>query len=493
MGLSTSTKKSTSTQQQSGTNAETATTTPNIFAPAVTPATNYYDLVGGIGAQIKADPYAYSNPANGLQMMGFENAGKLGGWQGTLANSSSLAARTADAGPNLATGIGYTAPQLADAVTFGGASAGPAAQATAQGYNIANLGNAQGYNAPQLGPAAQAQSASLLDNFAAYADPVTGELVDKNLAVFDDGGARARNAMELQAAKNKSFGGSGYAIQQATFDADTARNRGLLSAQLRSNAFDKQAGLASSDADRRQNTSMFNVGQQNNMAVAQGGFDADAARFGADANNQFALNRFGAQNAANQFGANANNTASMFNAGEQNQNARTDASNQTQAGIASMNAQNQRNQYEAQLLAQQGMFNADAFNNLSMFNAGQGDNALARQLSAAGLLSNNAGLFGSQQRDDVASQLNAGGQMWDIQNRLMQQPLTNAAAYSQLLNPGLIDTLSGQTINSNGQFQSYGTGTGTEKSSGGFLGGLGGLIGGIGGLASGLGGLGVKL
>lgn len=459
-----STKKTTSntTQQQSGTTADTATTSPNIFGPAAGPTANYYSALGDLGANIAANPYAYTAAQNPLQTQAYKAAQNLGGWQGLLGNANSLAAAAGTAGPNT-----YQSPTLADAVTFGGASSGPAAQATAQGYNVANLGNAQGYNAPQLGPAAQAQAASLLDNFNAYLNPATQSLVDTTLSDYDADASRQRAAQQAAAARGGAFGGSRYGVAQGALEGELARGRAATDANLRFNAFNTAAGLAGTDADRRQNVGMFNTGQSNNMAVAQGGFDADAARYGADANNQFALNRFGAQNTANQFGAQANNTASMFNAGEQNTNARADASNATQAGVASMNAQNQRNQMEAQLAAQAGMFNA-----------GQADTAMNRALQAAGLLSNNAGLFGSQSVNDVNAMLGAGNSMWDVQNATAQAPLQAYGAWNSLLNPGLIDTLSGQTINSNGTSSMYGTGTGTEtqKSSGGLLGSLGGLL-----------------
>lgn len=485
-------QKQTTKSQQSGTTNETATTTPNTFAPALGPVTNYYEGLGDIANQIKGDPYAFNPGQNGLQTAAYNNAWNLGGWQTPLNQSNNIASNVANSGPNFASGIGYTAPTLADAVTFGGASTGPAAQAAAQGYSIANLANAQGYNAPQLGPAAQAQAGSLLDNFSAYLNPATSALVDTTLADFDVNAGQARAAQQAAAARGGAFGGSRYGVGEAALAGELARGRATTDANVRFNAFNTAAGLSASDADRRTNTSQFNAGQTNNFKVAQGGFDAEAARFGADANNTFALNKFGAQNNANQFLANANNTNSMFNAGEKNQLAAVNANNANSAGIASMNAQNQRNSLEAELLAQMGMFNSSQFNDLSKFNAGQGDSALARQLSAAGLMSNNAGLMGQQQANDIATQMAAGNNLYGVQKDYMQSPLTNYGSLANLLGGGgLLGQLSGQTINSFGTSSS--TGKGTQQTSGGFLGSLGGILGGLGGLAGGLGKMGVTL
>lgn len=442
--MGSSTKKTTSTQQQSGTTADSATTSPNIYAGAIDPANRYFAGLSNIGANIEYDPYQFTAKQNALQSRAYDNAARLGGWQGLLGDATSLAAAAGTAGPNLA----------APAVTFGGASSGPAAQATAQGYSIADLGNAQTYSAPRLGPAAQGQAASLLEGFQNYLNPATQSLVDTTLSDYDVEAARQRAAQQAAAAKGGAFGGSRYGVAQGALEGELARGRAATDANLRFNAFNTAAGLAGADADRRQGASLFNAGQANNMAVAQGGFDADAARYGADANNNFALNRFGAQNTASQFGANANNTASMFNAGEKNTNARTDASNATSAGIASMNAQNQR----------------------EMFNANQADTAMSRALQAAGLLSNNAGLFGSQSVNDLNAMLGAGNSLWDVQNAQAQAPLQAYGALGSLLNPSLIDTLSGQTINSNGSSSMTGSGTETQKSSGGLLGSLGGLL-----------------
>lgn len=434
------------------TSHETATTTPNVPDYAMRPVTGYYNAVGGIGEKLASNPSLFTTDINALQKRAYNSAGGLGGWQDGLDLSNTLGLSGALAPANTA-----AAPTVADAVKFGGASAGPAAQATSQGYNIANLGDAQGYSAPTLGAAGQAQASSLLDGgLDRYLNPATQALVDTTLADWDVAAGQQRAAQQAAAAKGGAFGGSRYGVAQAALEGELARGRASTDAGLRASAFDRATSLAADDANRRQQTSLFNVGEQNQFKLAQGSLDADAARFLADANNNYGLARFGAQNTANQFGANAANTNSMFNAGQKNQVNISNAANANAAGIASMNAENARNALEAQLTQQN-----------AQFNAGQQDQALARILQGAGLLSSNANAYAANARGDVATQADIGNNYYALQDAINKGDLTNLGLYGELLNPGLLGQLTGQTIVSDGNS--------TSKKSGGLLGRLAGL------------------
>lgn len=472
---SSKTTNSRSTMQQSGTSQETSSSRPDVPVFAMQPTENYYGLLSGVGQQMKADPYAYTLPANHLQTKAYNDAQSLGGWQTPLAQSSNLALAAGTSAPNFATATGYTAPKMADAVTFGGASAGPAAQANAQSYNIANLGEAKGYAAPTLGPAAQATAASLLDGgLDRFQNPATQALVDTTLSSFDIDAGRRAAELRRAGAKAGAFGGSEFGVAGAALAGELARGRAATEAGLRSAAFDKATGLAISDADRRQNAGLFNVGQVNDFTKTQAGLDAAANAFKAGADNQFALSRFDADNTSRQWNAGNATDVSKFNAGETNQNKRTDASNQTQAGIASMNAQNQRAERQAELDAAASQFGANAYNDLSKFNAGQTDTALGRALQASGLLAGNAGIFGSNARDDIGTSMDAGNNLWGIQDQYTKAPLTNLAAFGGLLDPSLIAAISGQTNNSWGSSNNYAEGTefSKQKGNGGLLGTL---------------------
>jgi hypothetical protein len=131
----------------------------------------------------------------------------------------------------LVTGQGYTAPNLANAQTYAAARAGAPIQAASQGY-AANLAQAATIDpaaqaqAAQLGPAAQAQAASLLDNFEAYRNPYTNQVIDATLAEYDQSIAQQQARLAAQGAKSGAFGGSRFGKGQG-HDFGSASRRGL--------------------------------------------------------------------------------------------------------------------------------------------------------------------------------------------------------------------------------------------------------------------------
>lgn len=520
--------KTTKTNQ---TTNETATTTPNVPDYIKGPVQNYYSQ---IGSYANADPYSYATPANGLQQQAAGSAGNLSSNPlfGTAANAMQglLGAATPTAGyqsANLAqlpgvtnaSAQGYT-PTNATAANAGNANqmtaanAGNAAQVNLQGYQ------AQGYTAAQAGPVnlsqnvADMQAQSLLSNFNSYLNPTTGALVDATLANFDDQAGRQQAAMSAQAAKAGAFGGSRYGIAEAQLLSDQGRNRALTEAELRNNAWNSAAGLSATDTGFRQQAASQNAQARNNRAETLAALQAQNNQFNAGAKNDASAFSAGANNTASQFGANAANQGSLFNAGAQNefglanagfqqganqfnagaQNdfALTNSGYQQQANLANAGyanqaaqfgagAQNTANLANAQAQNQFGLAGFDAGNQMNQFNASQANQnsqfnaqqqlaSQAQQLAAAQGLSGIAGDMSQQDLANIAAQLQAGNTMWDIQNQYNQAPLTQLQNYAGLLNPALIDQMSGQTITSNG------TMTGTQKQSGGLLGTLGGLL-----------------
>lgn len=520
--------KTTKTNQ---TTNETATTTPNVPDYINGPVQNYY---GQIGSYANADPYSYATPANGLQQQAAGSAGNLSSNPlfGTAANAMQglLGAATPTAGyqsANLAqlpgvtnaSAQGYT-PTNATAANAGNANqmtaanAGNAAQVNLQGYQ------AQGYTAAQAGPVnlsqnvADMQAQSLLSNFNSYLNPTTGALVDATLANFDDQAGRQQAAMSAQAAKAGAFGGSRYGIAEAQLLSDQGRNRALTEAELRNNAWNSAAGLSATDTGFRQQAASQNAQARNNRAETLAALQAQNNQFNAGAKNDASAFSAGANNQAGQFNANAANQGSLFNAGAQNefglanagfqqganqfnagaQNdfALTNSGYQQQANLANAGyanqaaqfgagAQNTANLANAQAQNQFGLAGFDAGNQMNQFNASQANQnsqfnaqqqlaSQAQQLAAAQGLSGIAGDMSQQDLANIAAQLQAGNTMWDIQNQYNQAPLTQLQNYAGLLNPALIDQMSGQTITSNG------TMTGTQKQSGGLLGTLGGIL-----------------
>lgn len=520
--------KTTKTNQ---TTNETATTTPNVPDYINGPVQNYYSQ---IGSYANADPYSYATPANGLQQQAAGSAGNLSSNPlfGTAANAMQglLGAATPTAGyqsANLAqlpgvtnaSAQGYT-PTNATAANAGNANqmtaanAGNAAQVNLQGYQ------AQGYTAAQAGPVnlsqnvADMQAQSLLSNFNSYLNPTTGALVDATLANFDDQAGRQQAAMSAQAAKAGAFGGSRYGIAEAQLLSDQGRNRALTEAELRNNAWNSAAGLSATDTGFRQQAASQNAQARNNRAETLAALQAQNNQFNAGAKNDASAFSAGANNQAGQFNANAANQGSLFNAGAQNefglanagfqqganqfnagaQNdfALTNSGYQQQANLANAGyanqaaqfgagAQNTANLANAQAQNQFGLAGFDAGNQMNQFNASQANQnsqfnaqqqlaSQAQQLAAAQGLSGIAGDMSQQDLANIAAQLQAGNTMWDIQNQYNQAPLTQLQNYAGLLNPALIDQMSGQTITSNG------TMTGTQKQSGGLLGTLGGAL-----------------
>lgn len=369
------------------TSKETATTTPNIPGYAQAPVQNYYNNIGGL--DLLSNPGKYQTPTNALQTQAATSAGLLGNQPGYGA-SNNLATQAANA----------AAPQVqAQSVKLGG-------------YTAAQSAPVKFDN-----PVAQAEAASLLDNFAAYMNPATAGLVDATLANYDDQSGRAAAQMKAQGAKAGAFGGSRYGIAEAQFAADNSRNRALTEAQLQNQAFQNAAGLSQYDASNRQQTGMFNAGSLN-----------ERTNLGAQLTTQ-----------NNQFNAGQTNDARRFTA---------DAGNQGQ------------------------MYNASSANQTSQFNANQQQQQLQNQLAAAGLLGNNATAAGNNARANAGLQMDIGNSLYAQQQANTMLPIALAQAQQGLLDPGLLAAISGRTVNSSG--------TNTQKQSGGLLGSLLGAATGLG-------------
>lgn len=396
-----------------------ATTTPNVPSWAAGPVENYFGQVGGLISQNWNNPNFLATEANSLQQAAANNAANLPSGQGELNQSNAFATQAGNAAPG-----SYTGPKLGpiaqmNQVSVNGASLGPAAQAA--------LAQAQ---AAQAGP-----SASLLDNFSDYANPVTDELVTKNLGALSDAQGQNTAAFNNQVARLGAFGGSRAGVAQAQLASQQAKDQGLMSAELRNNAFNQQANLANLDTNRRQETSLFNTANQQQTNLANAGF------------------------------ANQNN---QFNTGQTNDFAQTQASFNQQAAMqqAQINAQQEAMRFQAENergLAQAG-FDAQG----GMFNANLGQQQLDRTLAAGGLLSNNAQAGAGIANQNAATQANIGQSMWDIDRYNNGAGLLGQAGLQGLLSG--YEPFVGQTINGTE------TGTQTQKSSGGLLGKIGSAV-----------------
>jgi hypothetical protein len=490
-----------SSKKTKTTSNSTATTTPNVPSYVQGPAQQYYGQVGQLGNTLN-NIDQYKTPTNALQQQAATSAQNLGGYQPAL-NAASAQANAI--GGQAAPQAGLpTAPTVAQAGSQGynaslidpssismaqAAQMGPAAQAEAARLGKAQQANLSGYNAAQAGPVtfdnpvAQANAASMLDNFSAYQNPATQQLVDATLAQYDDQSGRQKAAMQGQAAKNGAFGGSRYGFAEAQFEADTGRNRALTDAQLRDNAFRVASANSQFDAGNRQQTSLFNTGAQNDRTNLSAqlntqnnqfntGQTNDASRFTADAKNQGSLFNANAANDFTKTQAGFQQQSNLFNAGEQNTHARTQAGldtnvNMANAGaknqglFANQNASNQASQFGAGAANTASLANAGAQNQMAsqvygqqtqanQFNANMQGDQFQRVLQAAGLSSSNA-IAGSQlAQGDAATQAGIGNSLWSQQQQNNMMPFAAMQAQGSLMNPALLSQLQGQTVTASG-------------------------------------------
>lgn len=412
-----STKKTTSNQTTSGTS--NLSTTPNVPDWAAGPVQNYFSQVGDFGSAIDMNPNLLNTPTNTLQNKSYQDAFNLGGWSAGLDQSNAMATSASNGG-----GATYTPPTVGNAVKSNGVTVGGTTLGTAQQSALA-----------QAEAAKAAPASSLLDNFAAYRNTGTNDLITSNLAAYDDAAGRNTAAAAAQMARSGAFGGSRSAILESQLMSDQASGRGNLAAQLNYDAFDKQAALAEADAGRRQQTSLFDAGNQQQTNLSNAGW--------ANSNNQFNTGQ------ANDF--------TKTQAGLDQQTSLAQAQINAQAEQSYAAAQNARLSQQAGLDAQGGMFNVQT-----------GQQNLDRQLAASGLLANNATAAGNNARADLGSQMDVGNSIYGIDQANNASPYTNLAAYQSLLDG--YQPFVGQ--NAVGSETGLSNGTSTEKSSGGLLGKL---------------------
>lgn len=245
-------------------------TTPTVLGPM---GGNLNDFAGSVSNFLDTDPAQYVAPASPLQQQAFAGAQNLGGWQAPQQQALSMAQGAGSAGAST-----YQAPRLG-------------AANEAAGVNIA------------AAPKADAQS--LLTNLSAYMNPYTDRVVDSTLANYDDYSGQQAASLQSQQARTGVFGGSRAGIAQGQFEADRGRNRAATEYGMRSDAFNTGAMLSGQDADRRQNTSFFNIGNEQQRNISQAGLDSSRSMFNTEAQNQFSLAQGGMDAQAAQYNAQA--------------------------------------------------------------------------------------------------------------------------------------------------------------------------------------------
>lgn len=186
-------------------------------------------LVKGYASNVtdfmNTDPLQYVAPTSALQSKAFGDVQGLGGWK-------------------------PYATQAADAAT----------EASGEG--------------PVSATATLAGTHSILDNggIERYLDPALQSYVNATLAAYDDNTARQYAQLRAQGAKTGAFGGSRAAIGEAQFGADTGRNRALTEGDLRSTAYSQAMQGAISDAERAQQSDLFNAGNLTDVSKTNANF-----------------------------------------------------------------------------------------------------------------------------------------------------------------------------------------------------------------------------
>lgn len=264
-------------------------------------------------------------------------------------------------GINNATNLGGWQDIVKNAVSqlggYGNQQAPQAAQATPVNTAM-SAGQTPAETAFWSAPTATATSILGLDR-SKYENPYTNQVVDTTLNDYDVNAGRTQAAQAAQAAQNRAFGGSRYGVREAQTEGELARGRAAAEANLRDQGFQQATASMQADAERAHQTAMMNAQMQM----------------------QAASQNAGAKNSMNQFYAGLGQNNNQFNAGN-------------------MNNTNQ--------------FNAAQTNAMNQFNTGLQDSMLGHGLTAAQAMGNFGTSLGAGQRDDIASQLNAGTTQYNM-------------------------------------------------------------------------------
>ncbi|NNM74742.1 tail fiber domain-containing protein [Enterovirga aerilata] len=175
---------------------------------------------------------------------------------------------------------------------------------------------------------------------AKYMNPYTDQVVSNALSDLDRSRVAALTQTGDQAAAAGAFGGSRQGIMEAVTNAESARAAGILSAQLRSNAFDKAAGLLGTDQNRALQADLANQGAQLQAALANQATGLDVSKSNAAQFLQAQL-----ANQANAFDVARTNQAADLTAQQSNQqaglagNTQRLAAGTQQAALAQQNMQ----------------------------------------------------------------------------------------------------------------------------------------------------------
>lgn len=428
------------------TSNETATTTPNVPDYAAAPIQNYYQGVNGLLSGNFAD---YTTPANSVQQGVFDKAA-------TLSDNANLpyrqtAAQTQTLLSNLnraptATTTTAAAPDPYGVTTVTRVPTPTTAQATVGDLGDPALASdTSGLADKQVNTYGGARALPFIND---YLDPQLSSLVEASLANYDDAAGRQRAAYAAEGARNGAFGGSRYGIGEAQLFSDLTRNRALTEAELRNTAWNNALGAAQGDASNANQAGIASMQAQNARDELLGQLSTQLSLANAGAQNQFSESLFDAINQANQFNAQETNDmlSQVFGA-------------ETAAALQDAAARNAQASQVYSTEAGLNEFNAGQANDTSRFNVTAQQNNINTLLNGYQQLANMAQMGQQATGNALGQQLDIGNTLWQLQNQ--NSPLEQLKTGQGLLDPALLQAITGQTITSQG--------TSTSKESGGLL------------------------
>lgn len=410
------------------TSNESAQTRPVVPSYAEIPTQNYYSQLDGfVGSNF--NPFT---PANEIQNTAFGNYGNL--TPGNTFINQAIGNTQA----------GYWSPQVQDRDLARAQVGSPADLGDPSKVDLSGVlagSNAQTAGQGIMAGGGSATAGKAIDYYKPYVNPYLEGVVATTLGDMDVEAGKQRAAYNADAARNRAFGDSGYYFGGAQLEGNLARARSAADANLRFGAYDRAFGLGAGDADRETSAQIANANNATSASIANANNDAQRLMFNAGEQNKFGL-----------AGLSGQIQAALANAGYQNQFRLADFDAANQFGLAQFGADNANNQLAYQTGTENDRFNADMgmdFNRLEMDRN--------TQLANLGqLLNNNAMAVNSQQ-------LELGNALRAIQEDETMAPAQKLQIFAELLNGGgLLNTITGQNVTSQG--------TSTTKESGGGLG-----------------------
>lgn len=316
-------------------------------------------------------------------------------------------------------------PAAAQAASAGNAALmNPATMARAATVNAAMADPATVARAANYSPAQQANAPTIASAINRYTNPYENQVVNRTTNNMLRALDTQQENIRADAAAAGAFGGSRHGLVESQTNAETMRNIGDITAQLRQQGFNTAAGLASQDV-----ANTLGVNAQNQVAMnAARQFNA------ANQQNRLLANAGYAQQTAlaNQ---NSLNAARMYNATNQQNRLATNTANQQQAALANQAARNATNQFNAANRQQTALANQASRNAAGQFNSAQrlqaDQSRFNNALAGAGMLGN-LGQTSFNLGSSLASQQMQNG---NLSQQLMQALLTNGQGmYDQYMN-----------------------------------------------------------